>query len=807
MSLNEYRPGSAFSGVIGRTFDQSEPAWPEPLRAEEGSPNVLFIVLDDTGFAQLGCYGSPIATPNIDQLAEGGLLYNNMHTTALCSPTRTCILTGRNHHSNAMASITEGSTGYPGSNGNIPFENGLLSEMLLQRGYNTYAIGKWHLTPADQISAAGPYDRWPLGRGFERYYGFLGGETHQYYPELVYDNHQVEPPRSPEEGYHVTEDLVDKAVSFIADSKQVAPNKPFFMYFCTGAMHAPHHVQKEWSDKYKGQFDGGWEDYREKAFARQQQMGIAPTDAELSRHDPDVPKWDSLSGEEKNLYARMMEVFAGFLEHTDHHIGRLIDFLKSIDEFDNTLVMLISDNGASSEGGPTGSVNENLFFNNVPESLEENLNRIDELGGPNTFNHYAWGWTWAGNTPFRRWKRETYRGGISDPLIVHFPRSIQAKGEIRTQYVHAIDMVPTVLDVLGIDAPDGIKGVSQSPIEGVSFAQSFDDPQAASQRHTQYFEMMGHRSIYHDGWRAVCPWPGTSFTESGGFFGDPIPAEKLTDLDANHWELYHVDQDFAENHNLAPKARKGLEQVGEALGLVEETEDEAAHRAKLIELIAQWYVEAGKYNVLPVDGRGVQRFAEERPQITKDRTSYTFYPGTQSVPFNAGPRLLNRTHSIAAEVEIPEDGAEGALVSFGGTDGGFSFYVKDARLQYVQNYVAREYLHVEAAEAVPSGRHSLRFEFEVTGTPDIASGKGTPGRAQLYIDAKLVGQTDFPYTTPLSLGLTGGITVGGDPGAPVAPFYETPFEFTGRIFSVTFDISGEVIKDDEAEMRVIMARQ
>ncbi len=784
MSLKEYKPGTAFNGVIGRTFDTSEPAWPEPLRAPEGAPNVLFIVLDDTGFGQLGCYGSPINTPNLDALAENGLRYNNMHTTALCSPTRSCILTGRNHHSNAMACITEASTGYPGANGNIPFENGFLSEMLLQQGYNTYAIGKWHLTPADQISAAGPYDRWPLGRGFERFYGFLGGETHQYYPELVYDNHQVEPPKTPEEGYHVTEDLVDKATSFIADAKQVAPNKPFFMYFCTGAMHAPHHVPQEWSDAYKGQFDDGWEAYREKTFARQKELGIAPPDAELSRHDPDVKPWDDCSPEEQRLYARMMEVYAGFLTHTDHHIGRLLDFLKATGEFDNTLIMVISDNGASSEGGPEGSVNENLFFNNVPESLETNLAAIDELGGPDHFNHYAWGWTWAGNTPFRRWKRETYRGGISDPFIVHYPKGVPATGEVRTQYAHAIDMAPTVLDILGVEPPASIKGVTQSPIEGVNFAHSFKDPQVDSRRHTQYFEMMGHRSIYHNGWRAVCPWPGPSFKEAGAFFGEPIPAEKLTELDANHWELYHVDEDFAENHNVAEE-----------------------NRAKLIEMIAQWYVEAGKYNVLPVDGRGVARFAEERPQITANRTSYTFYPHTQAVPYNAGPRLLNRTHSITADVDIPENGAEGALVSFGGTDGGYSLYVKDGKLQYVQNYVARDYLHVESTEPVPAGRHELRFEFEVTGPPDIANGKGTPGRAQLYFDDRLVGAAEFPHTTPLSLGLTGGITVGADPGAPVAPFYTTPFEFTGEIHSVTFDVSGDVIEDSEAEMRMILARQ
>lgn len=784
MSIVEYPSGSSFPGVIGRTFDASTPAWPKPLRAKEGAPNVLFVILDDTGFGQLGCFGSPIRTPNLDRLAENGLRYSNMHTTALCSPTRSCILTGRNHHSNGMACITEGSTGYPGSNGYIPFENGFLSEILQQHGYNTYAIGKWHLTPAEQISAAGPYDRWPLGRGFERFYGFLGGETNQYYPELVYDNHQVEPPKSPEEGYHLTEDLVDKAIQFVADAKQAAPNKPFFLYFAPGAMHAPHHVPREWADRYKGAFDDGWEAYREKAFARQKELGIVPADAVLSRHDPDVKPWAECSAEERRLYARMMEVFAGFLEHTDFHIGRLLDFLGKVGELDNTIIMVLSDNGASAEGGPTGSVNENLFFNNVPESLETNLAAIDEIGGPTTFNHYAWGWTWAGNTPFRRWKRETYRGGISDPFIVHWPAGIKAKNEVRRHFAHAIDMVPTILDALDISAPTTIRGVTQAPIEGFSLAHTFDDATAAGKHHTQYFEMMGHRSIYHDGWRAVCPWPGPSFTEAGAFFGKPIPADTLTEIDATGWELYHVDEDWAENHNLA-----------------------AENRARLIEMIATWYVEAGKYNVMPVDGRGVQRFAEERPQLTADRSRYTFYPHTQAVPFNAGPRLLNRSHSITAEVEIPEGGAEGVLVSYGGTDGGYTLFVQDGLLQYVQNYVARDYLHVKADKPLTAGRHELRFEFEVTGEPDFAHGKGAAGRAQLYVDRKLTGQSDFPHTTPLSLGLTGGIVVGADPGAPVCPFYRAPFEFTGIIHQVTFDLSGELIEDDEATMRRVMARQ
>jgi len=782
--LVEYAPGAAFSGVIGRTVDQSSPAWPRPLRARDGAPNVLFIVQDDTGFGQIGCYGSPIRTPNLDELAENGLRFNNMHTTALCSPTRSCILTGRNHHSNAMSCITEGSTGYPGSNGYIPFENGFLSEVLREHGYNTYAVGKWHLTPAEETSAAGPYDRWPLGRGFERFYGFMGGDTHQYYPDLVYDNHQVEPEKTPEEGYHLTEDLVQRAISFIADAKQVAPKKPFFLYFAPGAMHAPHHVSKEWADKYKGQFDDGWEMYRETVLARQKELGIVPADAQLSRHDPDVQDWNTLGADEKRLYARMMEVFAGFLEHTDHCYGRLFRFLKSIGEWGNTLIMFISDNGASAEGGATGSVNENKFFNNVPESLEQNLASIDDIGGPKFFNHYPWGWTYAGNTPFRRWKRETYRGGVSDPFIVHWPDGIQSKGEIRTQYAHAVDMVPTVLDALGIEAPTSIKGATQSPIEGHSFAHTFDREDAPSRHLTQYFEMIGHRAIYHDGWRAVCPWPGPSFTESGRGFGTPITAETLTELDASGWELYHVAEDFAETKNVA-----------------------AENRARLIEMIGQWYVEAGKYNVLPIDARGTQRFAEARPQIASDRTSYTYYPGTQAVPSNAAVKTLNRPYSITADVEIPAGGAEGVLLSYGGNDGGFTFYIQDGKLRYDYNYVADSLYQVESSEAVPEGRHQLRYEFEPTGQPDPLKGKGSPGRAQLYVDGKLVGQVNLPVTIPLSMGLGGSLTCGADPGSPVTSAYQPPFRFTGTLHGVTVDVSGDLIKDTEATLRVAMARQ
>jgi len=790
MTLKEYKPGTTFNGVIGRTVDESSPAWPMPLRAKEGAPNVLFIVLDDTGFAQLGCYGSPINTPNIDKLAQNGLIYNNMHTTALCSPTRSCILTGRNHHSNHVAAIMELSTGYPGSDCYIPFENGFLSEMLQQHGYNTYCVGKWHLTPAEQISAAGPYDRWPLGRGFERFYGFLPGDTHQYYPDLTHDNHLIEPPKTPEEGYHLTEDLADQAISFIANSKQVAPNKPFFMYFATGAMHAPHHVPKEWADKYKGKFDEGWDVYREHVFKKQKELGILPKNAELSPHDPDVQDWDKLPENERKLYARMMEVFAGFLEHTDHHIGRIMNFLETIDELDNTLIMLISDNGASSEGGTTGSVNENKFFNAIPESLEDNLAAIDELGGPKYFNHYPWGWSWAGNAPFKRWKKETYRGGVSDPFIVSWPKGIKAKGEVRTQYAHAIDMVPTVLDALGIEPPTSIRGVAQSPIEGKSFAQAFDDAKVDCARATQYFEMFAHRSIYHNGWRAVCPFPGPSYAEGvkelGYKFGDSVTADIIRERDQNGWELYKITDDFTECHNVAKD-----------------------HPDILEELITLWYVEAGKYNVLPLDGPDMKRFAAERPQITPNRTRYIYFPNTQPVPASAAVSILNRSHVIAAMVDI-EKNAEGVLLAHGGNVGGYTLFIKDNKLHYVYNYAGVKEFHLVSSKEIPEGKVILSFEFEATGKPDASNGKGAPGIGKLYFNENKVAEMELPLTLPVLLALGEGLTCGYDNGTATSELYKTPFAFKGGILHrVAVDVSGEKIESPKAiaEIRAALARQ
>jgi arylsulfatase len=783
MALTEYTPGTTFPGVIGRTPEESKPAWPAPNRAKDDAPNVLFIVIDDMGFGHLGCYGSPIATPNIDALAADGLRYANMHTTALCSPSRSCILTGRNHHSNHLACLTNGSTGYPGSDGYIPFENGFLSEILKGQGYNTYCVGKWHLAPEETMTAAGPYDRWPLGRGFERYYGFLGGDTHQYYPELVRDNSQTEPEATPEQGYHLTPDLVEKAKSMIADAKQVAPNKPFFMYFAPGAMHSPHHVPTEWADKYKGKFDGGWDAYRTQVFEQQKKLGIVPATTELSRHDPDVQDWATLSADERRLYARMMEVFAGFLEHTDHYLGELIGFLKEMGEYDNTLIMLISDNGSSAEGGPTGSVNECRFFNNVADTVEDGLAHIDEIGGPTVFNHFAWGWTHAGNTPFRRWKRETYRGGSTDPFIMCWPRGIKARGEVRMQYAHIIDMVPTALDALGIEPPSAIAGVTQSPMEGVSFSHTFEEATAESRHVTQYFEMLGHRSLYHDGWRAVCPWPGTSFAESDHKFGDVITADMLTELDATGWELYHVAEDFAETKNLAT--------------------DE---RARLIAMIGMWYTEAGRYNVLPIDSRATARIAEERPHIAVGRNRYVLYPGTQSITAASAPKILNRPYSITAEVDAP-DGAEGVLLSMGGNDGGIAFYVQGGLLCFAHNYVAKDIYYVKSETVVPAGRHFLSMEFKPTGEPDVKNGKGTPGRVTLFVDGNEVGHGDLPVTTPVRMAQGGAMLVGADTGASVTPEYTPPFRFSHRIHRVIVDVSGEHVEDYEAQMKIALATQ
>jgi arylsulfatase len=761
-----------FKGVVGRTVEESVPAWPEPVRAKEGAPNVVFIVLDDVGYGQISCFGGLCETPNLDRLAANGLRYRNFHTTALCSPTRSALLTGRNHHTNAMASIVEGPSGYPGYTCEIPFENGFLSEMLTPHGYAAYAVGKWHLTPQQEMNMAARRDRWPLGRGFERFYGFLGGDTDQYNPDLVADNHEVHQPKPAEEGYHLTEDLADKAIEFLSDLRNVEPKKPFFLYFCTGAGHAPHHAPQEWIDRYDGKFEMGWEKARETIIQRQKEMGIVPPDTDLTARPHWIQEWDGLAENEKKLYARMMEVFAGFISHTDHQIGRLINFIDELGELDNTIIVAISDNGASAEGGPHGSLNEASFFNRLPETVDECLARIDELGTPRAYNHYPWAWAWAGNTPFQRWKREVHEGGVADFCIIHWPEGIKGRGEVRGQYTHVVDMTPTLLEVLGVEPPSQIKGVTQSPMQGISFAETLNDGGAPAEHETQYYEMLGNRAVYHKGWKAVT-YHGTEGMIYDGVTDPTKPFEEDT------WELYHVDEDFSESHDLA------LERPD-----------------KLRELQDIWWIEAARNNVLPVQANIIGR-GRGRPRVGGDRHRFVYRPGGASIEFFAAANVKNRSHSITAEVENLDGEAEGVLLSVGSRFGGFSFYVKDGRLCYDYNLLGRGHYKVSSAEKIPAGASALTFRFEKTGPQPFGAG----GKAELLIDDRVVGQSQFPLTVPILFGIGEALRCGWDQGATVSDDYEAPFRFTGKLKQVVVEVEGRAPRDPLQEAAIGLARQ
>ena len=608
-------------------------------------------------------FGGLIRTPNTNRIAERGLVYSNFHTTALCSPTRSCLLTGRNHTTNSMGSITEAAAGFPNSSGHIPFECGNIAEVLGERGWNTFMVGKWHLTPEDEMNLASTKRQWPLGRGFERFYGFLGAETNQWYPDLIHDNHPVEQPATPEEGYHFSTDITDHALAFIRDAKAVAPEKPFFLYYCPGACHAPHHAPKEWSDKYRGAFDMGYEAYREQVFQRQQALGILPEEAEVSPINPYIDRtsrdgktwpeldtvrpWEPLRDEEKRLFARMAEVYAGFLSHADNEIGRLLGHLEESGQLENTIIVIVSDNGASGEGGPNGSVNENKLFNGLPDKIEENLAFLDDLGTPLTYNHYPTGWAWAVSTPFKFWKRySNYEGGTADPMIVFWPAWITATG-IRRQYTHAVDIVPTVYDCLEIELPETLKGYTQFPLEGISFAKSFDDGAADTGKTTQFYSMGGTAAIWHEGWKAA------SLT--------PAAPDMWADYAGQTWELFDTTTDPTECHDLA-----------------------AQHPDKLRELVNLWWVEVGKYNALPLENRGVvEILGTERPQIAKQRGRYLYYPGTAEVPESVAPNIRNRSYTVAVEVDVESADASGVLFSHGARFGGHALYVKDRKLKYV----------------------------------------------------------------------------------------------------------------------------
>jgi arylsulfatase A-like enzyme len=782
----------AFKGSISTDIRDSVPDWApfEPPKAPDGAPNVVYIVLDDVGFSALSSYGGPIQTPNIDRIAADGVRYTQWHTTALCSPTRSCLLTGRNHTRNSMACITEAAVGFPNASGTIPPENGMLPEILGERGWNTYMVGKWHLCPTIEMNVASTRRNWPSGRGFERFYGFLGAETNQWYPDLVYDNHPVDQPRSPAQGYHLTEDLTDKALEFIRDAKVIAPDKPFFLYYAPGAAHAPHHAPREWIEKFKGRFDLGYEAMREQTLARQKKLGIVPADTELppvnpigtqeTRQGPDgrpfppldvTRPWDSLSAEEKALFARMAEVYAGFLAHADHHIGRLLDYLEESGERENTLVILVSDNGASGEGGPDGSVNENKFANGIPDDMQANLAMLDELGGTKTYNHYPNGWAMAFNTPFKMWKRYEFNGGTADPCIISWPPSSAGRGELRHQYHHAIDIVPTILDVLGVQAPETIKGHVQSRVDGVSMRYSLDSASAPTTRPTQFYSMLGSRGIWHDGWKAVTTHP----TLSG-----------WSNFNDDTWELYHTDTDRGECRDLA-----------------------AAHPDKLRELVNLWFAEAGDNGAFPLDDRSaLEIITTPRPQLASPRHRYAYFPDLAEVPEAQAVNIRNRSYTIGALVDIPAPGAQGVLFAHGARFGGHALYLKDNRLHYVYDFVGMMAQKIDGTQDVPTGDNlilSAAFDKDGEDPPGVST-----GMLSLYHGDTKVGEGRIK-TQPGMFSLAGeGLCVGRDSGEAVTSDYPngSAHHFTGgTIRRVAVDVSGDPYVDLEREAQAMLARE
>jgi arylsulfatase len=778
--------GKPFRGVVNVDIRDSVPDW-EPYRQSippEGSPNVLYIVLDDVGFSAMEPFGGMIETPNINRIADRGLTYTNFHTTALCSPTRSCLMTGRNHTTNGMGNITECASGFPSQNGHIPFECGTIAEVLGERGWNTYAIGKWHLTAEDEMNLASRKSEWPLGRGFERFYGFLGAETNEWYPDIVYDNHPIEQPKLPEEGYHFSVDITDKALEFIQDAKAIAPDKPFLLYYCPGACHAPHHAPKEWIDKYRGKFDAGYESCRETIFRRQKSIGIFTEKAELSPINPyidekgpdgqDWPEldrvrpWDSLSDDEKSLFCRMAEVYAGYLSHADHEIGRLLDHLEETGELDNTLIVLVSDNGASGEGGPNGSVNENRLANGLPDTIENNLQYLDELGGPRTYNHYPTGWACAFNTPFKMWKRySNWEGGTADPMIVSWPARI-AKHGLRRQYVHAVDIVPTIYECLGIEPPEVVKGHTQFPIEGISFAETFANPDAKTNKQTQFYSMLGTRAIWHQGWKASAI--------------SAAAPESWPNFVAQRWELFDTENDPSECHDLA-----------------------AEHPDRLEELVALWWTEVGRCNALPLETRGVlEIFATERPQLSKPRDRYVYYPGGAEVPESAAPNTRGRSYTIAVEATIDTEEAGGVLFAHGSRFGGHALYIKDRKLKYVYSWVGEFEQVVESTEAVPTGHVVLSASFEREG--DAMPPEGT---LTLHIGEEQVGEARIK-TQPGKFSIAGeGLNIGREGAEPVTDDYPGgyPWAFVGgTIHKAVIDVSGEPFVDLAGEAKMAFAR-
>jgi len=740
------------------TYDAKDPdtKFPPitPLRPPEGAPNVLIILIDDCGFGASSAFGGPIHTPTAERLAAAGLKYNRFHTTALCSPTRQALLTGRNHHSVGMGCITELATSAPGYTSIRPNTCAPLAETLKLNGYATAQFGKCHEVPVWETSPMGPFDHWPSpGGGFEYFYGFLGGETNQYYPGLFEGTHPVEPEKTPEEGYHFTEDMTDKAINWVRQQKALLPDKPFFVYFSLGATHAPHHVPKEWADKYKGKFDQGWDKLREETFARQKQLGVIPPEAELTKRHAQIPAWEDMPAELVPVLTREMEVYAGFLEHTDYHIGRLIDALADLEILDDTLIYyIIGDNGASAEGGPRGTFNEMANLNNIEVFMttEFLIAHRDGFGTPDSYNHYAVGWAHAMDTPYQ-WTKQvaSHWGGTRNGTIVHWPTGIRAKGEIRDQFHHVIDVAPTVLEVAGLPQPVVVNSVQQKPLEGVSMVYSFDDAGAAEHHETQYFEMFVNRGIYHKGWTAVT-------RHSIPFVVEPLPA-----FDDDVWELYSPD-DWTQAHDLSKEMPE-----------------------KLHELQHLFLIEAVKYNVLPLDDRRPERFNTDlagRPTLIKGRTQLLF-SGMQRLGENVILNLKNKSHAVTAEVWLPEKGASGTLITQGGQFGGWSLYVKDGILKYCYSLLGVQRFYTAANTPLPGGKHQVRMEFAYDG-----GGLGLGGTVTLFLDGSKIGEGRVDATQPMSFSMDESLDVGCETGTMVAEDYNSQTsKFNGKIEWIQLD--------------------
>jgi len=768
------------------TYDAKDPDTSYPpirdLRPPAGAPNVLVILLDDVGFGASSAFGGPCQTPNFEKLAANGLKYNRFHTTALCSPTRQALLTGRNHHTVGMGGITEIATGAPGYNSILPNTCSPLARTLKLNGYSTSQFGKCHEVPVWQTSPIGPFDAWPTGGGgFEYFYGFIGGETNQWYPALYEGTTPIEPEKTPDQGYHLTEDMTSKAIKWISQQKALMPDKPFFTYFAPGATHAPHHVPKEWADKYKGQFDQGWDKLREQTFARQKELGVIPPDCQLTSRHPEIPAWDSISAEMKPVLARQMEVYAGFLEHTDHHIGRLIDALQDLEILDDTLIyVIIGDNGASAEGSLQGCFNEMAPLTGfaaleTPEFLTE---RIDQLGGVESYNHYAVGWAHAMDTPYQ-WTKQvaSHFGGTRNGTIVHWPKGITAKGEIRSQFHHVIDVAPTILEAAGLPQPVFVNGVQQRPIEGVSMAYSFNDAKASDRHETQYFEMAGNRGIYHKGWTAVTrhrtPW------ETG--------IVKLPAFDDDVWELYDTTTDWTQAKDLAKEQPQ-----------------------KLHELQRLWLIEATKYNVLPLDDRFAERANPEiagRPQLIKG-TRQLLFGGMGRLSESSIVNFKNKSHAVTAEVVVPESGAEGVIIAQGGLTGGWSLYTKEGKPKYCYNFYGVNRYTIEGTTKIPAGTHQVRMEFAYDG-----GGLAKGGTVTLYIDGQKTGEGRVDQTEPIIFSADETCDVGFEAGSPVTYDYPTKGgKFNGEVNWVEIDVDKDAENLDhlispEERLKVAMAIQ